>query len=67
MRKISSAELFHLKDFCLLTACRFYFTRLHDSFIAQDHHIIEIKDPNEYLQKILFFRTLSANKFANLV
>ena len=68
IRPINNLELLAIKDFCLLAAIRFYLTRLYDqNKIIDTHHIVEAKDPNEYLNKILFFNSLSANKFANLI
>ena len=68
IRSINNNELLAIKDFCILAAIRFYLTRLHDqNKIIGTHHIVEAKDPNEYLNKILFFNSLSANKFANLI
>ena len=55
-RKISLKEVSMLKDFCMLTAIRFYFTRLYDEFFHNSKDLVQVKDPKEYLERILFFR-----------
>ena len=55
INNMSSAEFNLLNDYCILTAIRFYFTRLYDEFFHNKESIVEKKDPNEYLEKIKFF------------
>ena len=58
-RKISLKEISLLKDFCILMAIRFYFTRLYDSFFYNGKDLVEVKDPEEYFHKIYFFKELT--------
>jgi hypothetical protein len=38
-------------------AIRFFLTRLHDSIYLQRDAIVKVKDPIEYLNKIVFHNT----------
>jgi homoserine kinase type II len=64
-KKLTSQELEGLQDFCLLAALRFYLTRLYDKSNRKKGDLVEIKDPDEYLQKILFFQKLTENQLIN--
>lgn len=66
VREISEKEISMLKDFCILTAIRFYFTRIHDQFFHDNKNLVEAKDPAEYLKKITFFNQESPGAFRDL-
>jgi homoserine kinase type II len=55
-RKLSEAEKDFLK-IALVAACmRFLLTRLHDMFFTDANSFVTIKNPQEYLQKLRFFK-----------
>ena len=62
IRPLNLHELNNLQNFCLLAALRFYLTRLYDKSHINIDDLVEVKDPDEYLKKILFFQQLTANK-----
>jgi len=55
IRRLSTRERYYLKDFCSLTAVRFYLTRLHDKTFQDKGALVTIKDPDEYYKRIEFF------------
>ena len=56
-RKLTEAEKDFLKT-ALVGACmRFLLTRLHDMFFTPKDSFVTVKDPQEYLQKLRFFRS----------
>jgi len=55
-RKFSEAEKDFLKIALVGAAMRFLLTRLHDMFFTPKDSFVNIKDPQEYLRKLRFFR-----------
>lgn len=56
IRKLSLAEKDFLKIALIGAAMRFLLTRLHDMFFTPKDSLIKIKNPQEYLTKLRFFR-----------
>lgn len=56
VRKFSEAEKSFLKIALVGAAMRFLLTRLHDMFFTPKDSLVKIKDPQEYLAKLRFFR-----------
>ncbi len=57
VKKLSEAEKDFLKT-ALLGACmRFLLTRLHDMFFTAKDSFVKVKDPQEYLHKLRFFKS----------
>ncbi len=56
-RKFSKAELDFLPIALIGAALRFLLTRLHDSFFTSKDSLVKIKNPQEYLTKLNFFRS----------
>lgn len=57
LRKFSNDEKDFLKIACAGAAMRFLLTRLHDMFFTPKDSLVRIKNPQEYLEKLRFFRT----------
>lgn len=57
IRKFSSAEKDFLKIALAAAAMRFLLTRLHDMFFTPKDSLVNIKNPQEYLAKLRFFRS----------
>ena len=57
VRKFSVAEKNFLKTALVAAAMRFLLTRLHDMFFTPKDSLVKIKDPQEYLAKLRFFRS----------
>ncbi len=57
-RKFSPQELDFLPIALCGAALRFLLTRLHDMFFTPKNSLVKIKDPQEYLAKLRFFRKL---------
>lgn len=57
VRKFSQIEKDFLKTACLGAAMRFVLTRLHDWFFTPKNSLVKIKNPQEYLTKLRFFRS----------
>ncbi|MBM5782069.1 MAG: homoserine kinase [Pelagibacterales bacterium] len=57
VRKFSLEEKNFLTIACLGAAMRFLLTRLHDMFFTPKDSIVNIKNPQEYLAKLRFFRS----------
>ncbi|MBM3579616.1 MAG: homoserine kinase [Alphaproteobacteria bacterium] len=58
VRKFSSAEKDFLKIALAGSAMRFLLTRLHDQIFTPENSFVQIKDPQEYLEKLRNFRSL---------
>lgn len=56
-RKFSDAEKTFLKIALVGAAMRFLLTRLHDMFFMPENSLVKIKNPQEYLAKLRFFRS----------
>ena len=56
IRKFSESEEMFLKIACFGAAMRFLLTRLHDMFFTPKDSVVKIKNPQEYLTKLRFFR-----------
>jgi homoserine kinase type II len=56
VRKFSEAEKDFLKIALVGAAMRFLLTRLHDLFFTPKDSFVKVKDPQEYLQKLRFFK-----------
>jgi homoserine kinase type II len=56
VRKFSEAEKDFLKIALVGAAMRFLLTRLHDMFFTPAGSFVKVKDPQEYLKKLKFFR-----------
>jgi homoserine kinase type II len=56
IRKFSEAEKKFLKIALVGAAMRFLLTRLHDMFFTPKDSLVKIKNPQEYLVKLRFFR-----------
>lgn len=57
VRKFSEAEKDFLKIALVAASMRFLLTRLHDMFFTPKDSLVKIKDPQEYLQKLRFFKS----------
>ncbi len=57
VRKFSEIEKDFLKIALVGAATRFLLTRLHDMFFTPKDSLVRIKDPQEYLQKLRFFKS----------
>ena len=57
IRKFSEAEKDFLKIALVSAAMRFLLTRLHDMFFTPKDSFVKVKDPQEYLQKLRFFKS----------
>lgn len=55
-RKLSEEEKDFLKIALVASCMRFLLTRLHDMFFTSSDSFVTIKDPQEYLQKLRFFK-----------
>jgi len=56
LRKFSFEELDFLKIACRAAALRFLLTRLHDMFFTPENSLVKIKNPQEYLAKLRYFK-----------
>ncbi len=56
LRKFSVEELNFLKIALCAAALRFLLTRLHDLFFTPKNSLVKIKNPQEYLAKLNFFK-----------
>lgn len=56
-RKFSEEEKNFLKIALVGAAMRFLLTRLHDMFFTPKDSFVKVKDPQEYLQKLRFFKS----------
>jgi len=56
-RKFSQAEKDFLKIALVAAATRFLLTRLHDMFFTPKESLVKIKNPQEYLAKLRFFKS----------
>jgi len=56
-RVFESAEKDFLKVALMAASMRFLLTRLHDMFFTPKDSLVKIKDPQEYLKKLRFFKT----------
>lgn len=56
VRKFSEEEKDFLKIALVGASMRFLLTRLHDMFFTAKNSFVTIKDPQEYLEKLRFFR-----------
>lgn len=56
LRKFSSQEIDFLKIALVAAALRFLLTRLHDMFFTPKDSLVNIKNPQEYLAKLHYFR-----------
>lgn len=57
VRKFSETEKDFLKIALVGAAMRFLLTRLHDMFSTQENSIVKIKNPQEFLAKLRFFKS----------
>lgn len=57
IRPFSKAELDFLDIALRAAAMRFLLTRLHDMFFTPKDSLVKIKNPQEYLQKLRYFRS----------
>lgn len=57
IRKLKKIELDALPNLLMGAAIRFFLTRLYDSIYLQKDAIVKVKDPIEYLNKIIFHNT----------
>ena len=55
IKPLSAADKKYLYDFCLLTALRFYLTRIYDKFHQPRNSNNIAKNPDEFLQRIKFW------------
>ena len=55
IRSLSFEEINFLKIALIGASLRFLLTRLHDLFFTPKDSLVNIKNPQEYLQKIRFF------------
>lgn len=55
-REFSDAEIGFLKTALRAASMRFLLTRLHDMFFTPEDSLVKVKDPQEYLQKLRYFR-----------
>ena len=58
VRELESKEKLLLNDFCIFAAIRFFLTRLNDKIHHQEGVLVNVKDPREYLEKIIFFNSI---------
>lgn len=56
VRKFEEDEKDFLKIALVAASMRFLLTRLHDMFFTPKDSLVKIKDPQEYLQKLRFFK-----------
>ena len=56
VRKFSAQEKNFLKIALIAAAMRFLLTRLHDMFFTPQDSLVQIKDPQEYLTKLRYFK-----------
>ncbi|MBU6338533.1 MAG: homoserine kinase [Rickettsiales bacterium] len=56
VRKFSSSELNFLQISFIAAAMRFLLTRLHDMFFTPKDSLVKVKNPQEYLIKLRYFR-----------
>lgn len=59
LREFSKAEKSFLKTALIAAAMRFLLSRLHDMFFTPKDSLVKIKDPQEYLAKLRFFKNNS--------
>ena len=57
IRKFSETEEKFLEIALVAAAMRFLLTRLHDMFFTPENSLVKIKNPQEYLTKLRFFRS----------
>lgn len=57
VRKFSEAEKNFLKIALIGAAMRFVLTRLHDMFFTPENSIVKIKNPQEFLTRLRFFKS----------
>ncbi len=57
IRKFSSEEKDFLKIALVAASMRFFLTRLHDIFFTPKDSLVVVKNPQEYLDKLRFFRS----------
>ena len=57
IRKFSSEEKDFLKIALVAASMRFLLTRLHDMFFTPKDSLVVVKNPQEYLEKLRFFRS----------
>jgi homoserine kinase type II len=62
VRKLEDAEQNFLKIALIGASLRFLLTRLHDLFFTPQDSLVNIKNPQEYLQKIRFFSKSFLNR-----
>jgi len=55
-RKFNEQELIFLKTALICASTRFLLTRLHDMFFTPKDSLVKIKNPQEYLAKLRYFR-----------
>lgn len=61
IRKFSDAEKKFLEIALMGAAMRFLLTRLHDMFFTPENSLVKIKNPQEYLAKLRFFKSKITN------
>ena len=59
IRPFSKKEKVALKILCRGAALRYLLTRIYDYFNTPETALIQIKDPNEYLQKLIIHNKLN--------
>jgi homoserine kinase type II len=57
LRKFSAEEKYFLKIALIGAAMRFLLTRLHDMFFTPKDSLVKVKNPQEYLEKLRFFKS----------
>ena len=57
VRKFSSEEKSFLRLALIAAAMRFLLTRLHDKIFTPKDSLVKIKDPQEYLEKLRYFKS----------
>lgn len=57
IRSFSNEELDFLQIALIASSLRFLLTRLHDKFFTPKDSLVKIKDPQEYLAKLRYFRS----------
>ena len=60
-REITTEEFQSLNTYLQFTALRFLMTRLYDYYNTPDDAIISVKNPQEYLDKLRFFKAFNMN------
>ena len=60
MRILSKKEKNSINVLCRGAALRYLLTRIYDYFNTPKTALIKIKDPNEYLQKLIIHNNLSS-------